>query len=124
MGFDMIVWGDWKPEIPDKERSETEPDLLPEYCHYKDEGCDLFPSCLNCPLPQCIYDQPRGKQRWLKALRNQEITRLFTNEGKGVKELALLFGTSQRTIQRVLKNSLSGSANGEGEKRYQRGNTE
>lgn len=86
---------------------ENEPDLPPEYYQYKDEGCDLADSCLNCPFPQCIYEQPRGRQRWLKKLRDREIDRLFTGGGKGVKELALMFRVSPRTVQRALRNSLS-----------------
>ncbi len=41
----------------------NEMDFPPEYCHYRDEGCDLAESCLNCPFEQCIYDEPGGKQR-------------------------------------------------------------
>ena len=78
-------------------------DLPPEYHHYRDEGCDLADSCLNCPLQKCIYDEPGGRQRWLKRQRDREIARLFIAEGKGVKELALMFGLSQRTVQRALK---------------------
>ena len=85
---------------------QNESDLPPEYCQYKDEGCDLADSCLNCPFPQCIYEQPRGRQRWLKKLRDSEIARLFTGGGKGVRELALMFGVSHRTVQRALKNTL------------------
>ena len=85
----------------------TELDLPPEYCQYKDEGCDLADSCLNCPFSRCIYEQPRGRQRWLKKKRDREITRIFTVEGKGVKELALMFGVSSRTVQRALRNTLS-----------------
>ena len=84
----------------------NEPDLPPEHCQYQDEGCDLADSCLNCPFPQCVYEQPRGRQRWLKKLRNKEIIRLFTAGGKGVKELALIFAVSPRTVQRALKNTL------------------
>ncbi|MFQ6122767.1 MAG: hypothetical protein ACE5LA_06910 [Dehalococcoidales bacterium] len=84
--------------------SRVEPDLPPEYCHYRDEGCDLADSCLDCPFPQCIYEQPRGRQRWLKKLRDKEIARLFNSEGKGVKELASMFAVSQRTVQRALRN--------------------
>jgi len=80
-------------------------DLPPEYCHYQDDGCEFASSCFNCPFPQCIYDQPRGRQRWLKKLRAGEIMRLFTAEGKGVKELAVMFDVSQRTIQRALKRA-------------------
>ena len=28
---------------------EVELDLPPEYCHYRDEGCDLADSCLDLP---------------------------------------------------------------------------
>ena len=80
-------------------------DLPPEYRHYRDEGCDLADSCLNCPLQKCIYDEPGGRQRWLKRQRDREIARLFTTEGKGVKELALMFDLSQRTVQRALKGT-------------------
>ena len=82
----------------------TELDLPPEYCHYKDEGCELAESCLNCPFPGCIYDVPRGKQHLLKGRRDRQILHQSRKEGRGVKELAIAFGISQRTVQRVLKN--------------------
>jgi hypothetical protein len=84
--------------------ADTELDLPPEYCHYKDEGCELAESCLNCPFPRCIYDVPRGKQHLLKSLRNRQILHQFQKEGRGVKELAAAFSISQRTVQRVPKN--------------------
>jgi transcriptional regulator of acetoin/glycerol metabolism len=86
------------------ENKENETDLPPEYCHYKDEGCEFLDSCLDCPLPHCLYDEPRGKQRWLKELRNREIERLY-REGWKIKELAVVLGLSRRTIQRALKSS-------------------
>jgi len=115
MYLDTDEMGDLKPDLMEGDQSDVEPDLLPEYCRYRDEGCDLFDSCLNCPLPQCIYDQPRGRQQWQKRLRNREIYRLFIDEGKEVEELALIFDTSRRTIQRALKKCLSESFAGEGE---------
>jgi hypothetical protein len=81
-------------------------DLPPEFCHYRDEGCDFSRSCLNCPLPHCIYDQPGGRQQWLKRSRDSEITRRFTQEGKTINELALEFSVSRRTVQRALKKTL------------------
>ena len=87
------------------ETANEELDLPPEYCHYRDEGCDLADSCLNCPFAKCIYDKAGGKQRWSKRLRAREMARLLTTEGKGVKELALMFGVSQRTVQRALKKT-------------------
>ena len=80
-------------------------DLPPEYCHYRDEGCEFASSCLNCPLPKCVYDEPGGGQHWRKKLRDREMTRLFSRGGKGIKELALMFGISQRTAQRALKRA-------------------
>ena len=82
----------------------TKLDLPPEYCQYRDEGCELAQSCLNCPFSSCIYDEPRGRQRLLKSRRDGQIVALFKSEGKGVKELAAIFGISQRTVQRALKN--------------------
>lgn len=90
--------------------ADIELDLPPEYCRYRDEGCEFADnflghksSCLNCPFLKCIYDEPRGRQRWLKRQRDREIIRLFNTEGKGVKELAEMFDISQRTVQRALK---------------------
>jgi hypothetical protein len=83
---------------------ETEPDLPPEYCRYRDEGCEYAASCLACPFPQCLYDEPRGKQRWLKGMRNRQINKLFC-DGWDVPELAMLFGVSQRTIQRAVREN-------------------
>ncbi len=111
-----------EPELEKEGAAKGESDLQPEYCHYRDEGCEFADSCLNCPFPQCLYDEPRGRQRWLKELRNKEINRLFAG-GWGTKELGLMFGLSQRTIQRGLKSPshsegpvLSSKSQREGEK--------
>ena len=92
------------------ESDYEELDLPPEYCRYQDDGCELASThlgyksnCLDCPFLQCVYDEPRGRQRYTKRLRDQEITRLFNTKKKGIKELALMFCVSQRTIQRALK---------------------
>ena len=87
------------------EDGHNEPDLFPEYCQYQDGGCEFAESCLGCPLPKCIHELPGGRQRWLKELRDKEVVRRFAVEGRGVKEMALIFGVSQRTIQRILKRT-------------------
>ena len=81
----------------------NERDLRPEYCHYRDEGCEFAASCLNCPFERCLFEEPRGRQRWLKELRYSEMRKLY-EDGRGKKELALLFGVCLRTVQRALKN--------------------
>ncbi len=61
------------------ELEETTPsDLPPEYCHYQDDGCELTASCLKCPFPGCIYDEPRGKQ-----LEDRNIGSISQAEARG-----------------------------------------
>ena len=82
---------------------ETIEDLLPEHVRYRDEGCDLFPSCLNCPLPQCRYDGPERRQV-VKELRNEEVIRLH-DEGETISQLAQRYQVSTRTIYRIVRRS-------------------
>jgi len=77
-------------------------DLLPEEFPYQDEGCELFPSCLNCPFPNCLEEEPWGKERFLKIRRAERMLEL-KREGKSVKEIARIFEVSPRTVQRWLK---------------------
>jgi len=65
-------------------------DLLPEEFPYEDKGCELFPSCLNCPFPDCLKEEPWGKARFLKR-RRAERMRELKREGKSVKEIARIF---------------------------------
>ncbi len=77
-------------------------DPLPESTQYRDEGCDISPSCLRCPLPRCRYDDPGWLRREAKARRDQEVLRMQGAEGLGPMELAARFGVSRRTIHRIL----------------------
>ncbi len=77
-------------------------DLLPEEFHYEDKGCELFSSCLNCPFPDCLKEEPWGKERFLKSRRAERMMEL-KREGKSVKEIARIFEVSPRTVQRWLK---------------------
>ena len=76
---------------------------LPEQAVYEDTGCDLYPSCLACPLVKCRYDPapgpvPRNMER------NARIHRRF-NEGEKVIRLAESFGLSRRTVFRILSTT-------------------
>jgi len=68
----------------------------------RDTGCEFAPSCLNCPFEICVDEYPGGKAAWLKKERDGYIKK-FYREGKTTKDLAVMFGVSERTIQRVLK---------------------
>ena len=78
-------------------------DALPENVRYRDEGCDLSPSCLNCRLPVCRYDHP-GSTRRLRTLgRDQEIVRLRRRDCLPIDALARRFDVSRRTVFRILR---------------------
>ena len=82
---------------------KTRMDALPEYTEYDDKGCDLYPSCLRCPLPRCRYDDPGGAAGMLRTGRDAAILRVAERDGVGVDGLAEMFGLSRRTIFRVLR---------------------
>ncbi len=78
-------------------------DLIPDDVNWRDRGCEFYPSCLNCPLPRCVEDEPRGQQRLRMAARQRRMLEL-RHIGKSVKEIAELFCVSIRTVQRALEN--------------------
>lgn len=54
---------------------------LPEDTVYLDDGCDIHPHCLTCPLPVCRYDVPGG---WGKLVcRDPVAYQLRLVEGNG-----------------------------------------
>jgi hypothetical protein len=80
-------------------------DALPEHIEYRDEGCDLFASCLTCPLPRCRYDEPGGARTMLNRVRDEEMRRLHLERGLPVDEIAVRYRVSRRTVFRVLQRS-------------------
>lgn len=78
-------------------------DALPENTDYADTGCDLYPSCLSCPLPRCRYEEPGGAAAMLRGGRDATILRLAREGDMTVDGLAEMFGLSRRTIFRVLR---------------------
>jgi len=81
--------------------ADEEFELLPDEVQWRDEGCEVFPSCLGCPLPRCLEEEPRGKQRLRLSTRARRLAEL-KRSGKSVKDIAALFGISVRTVQRAL----------------------
>ena len=80
-------------------------DALPEYTDYNDKGCDLFPSCLACPLPRCRYEEPGGAAALMRSGRDASIIQMSEERAMSVDALARMFGLSRRTIFRVLRAS-------------------
>lgn len=83
----------------------TREDALPEHVDYRDRGCDLFPSCLSCPLPRCRYDEPGGVRAMLNRVRDREIRRMRMDGGVAVNEIARRFQVSRRTVFRALEGA-------------------
>ena len=66
-----------------------------------DRGCEVAPKCLECPLPQCKYDDPAG---YLRQQRHQRDTRMFEEmkqRGLTFVEVAKLYGVAERTVYRI-----------------------
>ena len=85
-----------------KKRARRE--ALPEHADYRDEGCDLSPSCLACPLPRCRYDEPGGARTMINRVRDEEISRLRFDAGMPVEDISRQFHVSRRTVFRVLQS--------------------
>ena len=76
-------------------------DALPEEIRYRDDGCDIHPQCLTCPLPRCRYDEPGGLRGMLNAYRDQQIVAL-RGDGAPVDQIAERYDLSRRTVFRIL----------------------
>ena len=77
-------------------------DTLPEQTGYRDDGCDIHPACLTCPLPRCRYEEKGGLRAMINAYRDQQIAGL-RDAGVTAEELSERFGLSRRTIFRILE---------------------
>jgi hypothetical protein len=76
-------------------------DALPEEIHYRDDGCDMHPRCLTCPLPRCRYDEPGGLRAMLNAYRDEQVVAL-RRDGAAVDQIAERYCLSRRTVFRIL----------------------
>lgn len=78
-------------------------DMLPENADYPDTGCDLFASCLRCPLARCRYDgPPGGARRLLAESRDREIALLRRQHNAPINALAATYRLTRRSIFRIL----------------------
>lgn len=83
-------------------------DVIPEHFPYRDNGCSVSPSCLQCPLPQCKYDDPGWLTRVRRDSRDNQVLRTRRDEGVTVVEVARRFHISQRTVHRIMARSQNG----------------
>ncbi len=72
---------------------------------YIDTGCEVSPSCLNCPLPVCKYDAPAQYGLLRRQQRDQEKITVMQREGLTMKAAAEQFGITERTMFRILRRN-------------------
>ena len=80
---------------------------MPEDEEWRDEGCELFPSCLGCPLPKCVEEEPRWRQRLATRVKDRKIAQM-KRQGKSHKEIAQALNISVRTVRRGLSRTCHG----------------
>ena len=78
-------------------------DAVPEFYHYEDTGCEVAAACLDCPLPQCKYDDPAWFQRNRRLARDFKIWSAMQQYDLTVEEAAERFEVTVRTIFRIMR---------------------
>ena len=78
-------------------------DTFPENYHYDDTGCEVSSSCLNCPLPQCKYDNPSWFQKHRRIARDLKVWSTMRSENLTVEEAAERFSVTVRTVFRIIR---------------------
>ena len=79
-------------------------DPLPEYLDWRDDGCEVAPHCLQCPLPRCRYDEPGGLRGILNESRDAEVL-MARARGQTIGQIAVRFGVSRRSVFRILSRA-------------------
>ena len=69
--------------------------------HFVDDGCEVSPSCLACPLSRCKHDAPNWYGFHLRRTRDYKVWATIRRLGLTTQEAADHFGTTPRTIQRI-----------------------
>lgn len=72
----------------------------PENVEYRDEGCEVSPSCLACPLARCKYDVPGGLAE-IRRLERDRAIRAMRARGATINEAARRLGVSARSVVRA-----------------------
>lgn len=83
--------------------TRTTVDAVPEFFHYEDTGCEVSLSCLNCPLPQCKYDDPAWFQHYQRLSKDLIVLTAMQSENLTVDEAAERFSVTVRTIFRIMR---------------------
>jgi hypothetical protein len=80
--------------------------------NWRDTGCSVSPSCLDCPLPACKYDVAGGLAALQCTSRNDAIASA-REQGTPVSQLQDRFNLSRRTVFRALSAGRRFQSDGE-----------
>lgn len=78
-------------------------DTTPEFFHYADTGCEASDSCLDCPLPQCKYDDLALYQQNRRLARDFQVAAVIELERLSAEAAAERFEVTVRTIFRIVE---------------------
>ena len=77
-------------------------DALPEHLTYHDDGCEVAPRCLACPLERCRYEEPNGI-RTVRVRERAADIRALQREGLTNAGVMARMGITRRTLYRTLE---------------------
>jgi DNA-directed RNA polymerase subunit M/transcription elongation factor TFIIS len=71
------------------------------------DGCNISPSCFECPLPDCKWDSPNARYAYLKDLKTLAVFQSYQHLGVAHAALATAtqLHTTERSIYRMLKRT-------------------
>lgn len=73
----------------------------PEFFLYEDKGCEAGgPSCLRCPLPECVEVVPWSVQQ--RMARVAQVRETFA-QGASVRTIAERLALTPSMVQRIVK---------------------
>lgn len=75
-------------------------------CAQASEHLGYPSSCQSCPFKRCGYDRRRQRMK----IRNTEIRKIFKDR-VSIADIAVIYGVSPRTVQRVVKKLRGAKAN-------------
>ena len=70
--------------------------------HYEDKGCEVAPTCLECPLPRCKFDDMEWFGKYRRMARDLRMASIIDQEGLSITDAAERFSITPRTVFRVL----------------------
>ncbi len=73
------------------------------------DGCEVAPHCLECPLKECKYDNPRAYRAYKLAKEVKKTIQLL-KQGLPPSEVAKIMGVGEREVyKRKLKAGMVGT---------------